>query len=81
VFESEEIKFKNLWGEKYFPLALISYARFQVSFFFVLVLLMPMLLQYHDFQPDQAVLAYIVAPVSYSLLLPVIHWVRDNNYL
>jgi len=81
LWETKPIEFKNLWGEKYFPMALMSYARFQTSFYFVLVVLMPMIIKYHGLTAEKAVIAYFVAPVSYVILLPVITWARDGNHL
>ena len=62
-------------------MALLSFARFQMSFYFVLVILMPMIVSYHGLTADKAVIAYFVAPVSYVILLPVITWSRDGNHL
>ena len=62
-------------------MALLSFARFQMSFYFVLVILMPMIVSYHGLTADKAVIAYFVAPVSYVILLPVITWSRDGGHL
>lgn len=44
MWESKPIHFKELWGNKAFPMAMLSFVRFQMSFYFVLVLLMPMVM-------------------------------------
>jgi hypothetical protein len=81
LWEAKPICFKDLWRSKYFPMALLSFARFQMSFYFVLVILMPMIVSYHGLTADKAVIAYFVAPVSYVILLPVITWSRDGGHL
>jgi hypothetical protein len=53
--------------------------RYQFSFYFVLTLLNPMLIAYHDLSADVAVLAYFVMPISYMLLFPLVHWFRDER--
>lgn len=81
MWETKVLNFKDLFGSKFFTMAMVSFIRFQMSFFFVLVILMPMIISYHGLTPDKAVIAYFVAPVSYVILLPVIEWARDGGHL
>jgi hypothetical protein len=81
LWEIKPIHFKDLWGSKYFPMALLSFARYQISFYFVLVILMPMIISLHELTPEKAVIAYFVAPVAYIILLPIITWSRDGNHM
>lgn len=81
LWEAKPIEFKDLWAQKYFSMALLSFARYQISFYFVLVCLMPMVIQFHSIAADKAVVAYFVAPVTYIMLLPIVIWCRDGNHL
>ena len=52
--------------------------RFNMVYFFFLVLLGPMLVSYETLTADQSILVYIIAPVSCLLLLPVIKFQQQN---